>query len=120
MAELTATVEKQPNQTTIRISGYLSGDHAESLETAFAELDSKKVLLDFDEKCFINSAGLAVLFDLLLPLRVRAQSFASCIRPRSHLDMERCGLHLDAERTENRKSGFPQDNNCHLKTAGTE
>ena len=54
MAELTATVDQQPNQTTIRISGYLSADHAESLETAFAELDSKKVLLDFDEKCFIS------------------------------------------------------------------
>ena len=80
MAELTATVDQQPNQTTIRISGYLSADHAESLETAFAELDSKKVLLDFDEKCFINSAGLDVLFDRLLPLRERAPSSASCIR----------------------------------------
>ena len=38
MAELTSTVDKQPNQTTIHIAGYLSGDHAESLETAFAEL----------------------------------------------------------------------------------
>ena len=65
MAELTSTVEKQPNHTTVHISGYLSADHAESLETAFAELDSQRVLLDFDEKCFINSAGLAVLFDLL-------------------------------------------------------
>ena len=47
----------------------MSGDHAESLESAFAELDSQKVLLDFDEKCINVSAGLAVLFDLLLPLR---------------------------------------------------
>ena len=29
MAELTSTVEKQPNHTTIHISGYLSGDHPE-------------------------------------------------------------------------------------------
>ena len=82
MAELTATVDKQPTQTTIRISGYLSAEHAESLETAFAELDSKKVLLDFDQKCFINSAGLAVLFDLLLPLRdqgtIRPRTSARC------------------------------------------
>lgn len=48
MAELTSTVEKQPNQTTIRISGYLSSENAESLETAFSELgDAQKVLLDF-------------------------------------------------------------------------
>ena len=75
MAELTATVDQQPNQTTIHISGYLSAEHPESLETAFANLDSKRVLLDFDEKCFINSAGLAVLFDLLLPLRDQGTEF---------------------------------------------
>ena len=83
MAELTATVDKQPNQTTIRISGYLSGDHAESLETAFTELDSGKVLLDFDAKCFINSAGLAVLFDLLLPLRDQGTEFR-IVHPAPH------------------------------------
>ena len=81
MAELTATVDKQLNQTTIRISGYLSADHAESLETAFAELDSKKVLLDFDEKCFINSASL--VFDLLLPLRDQGTEFR-IVHPASH------------------------------------
>ena len=69
IAELTSTVSKQPNQTTIHISGYLSSENAESRETAFAELDSQKVLLNFDEKCFLNSAGLAVLMDLLLPLK---------------------------------------------------
>ena len=30
MAELTATVDQQPNQTTVRISGYLSSENAES------------------------------------------------------------------------------------------
>ena len=84
MAELTSTVEKQPNHTTIHISGYLSGDHPESLETAFAELgDARKVLLDFDEKCFINSAGLAVLFDLLLPLRDQGTEFR-IVHPAPH------------------------------------
>ena len=84
MPELTSTVEKQPNHTTIRISGYLSGDHAESLETAFAELgDEKQVLLDFGEKCFINSAGLAVLFDLLLPLRDQGTEFR-IVHPAPH------------------------------------
>ena len=76
MAELNATLDQQPRQTTIHISGYLSGDHAESLETAFAELGgAEKVLLDFDEGCFINSAGLAVLFDLLLPRRDQGTDF---------------------------------------------
>ncbi len=83
MAELTATVDRQPNQTTIRISGYLSAENAESLESAFAELDSQKVLLDFDEKCFINSAGLAVLFDLLLPLRDQGTEFR-IVHPAPH------------------------------------
>ena len=50
MTELTSTVEKRPNQTTIRISGYLSGDHGvpgDRLHRA----DSQKVF-DFDEECF--------------------------------------------------------------------
>ena len=47
MAELTAATEKQPSHTTIRVTGYLSGDHAESMETAFTELgNAKHVLLD--------------------------------------------------------------------------
>ena len=83
MAELTATVDMQPNQTTIRISGYLSADHAESLETTFTELDAQKGLLDFDAKCFINSAGLAVLFDLLLPLRDQGTEFR-IVHPAPH------------------------------------
>ena len=84
MADLTATVDQQPNQTTIHISGYLSGDHAESLETAFSQLGgSRKVLLDFDEKCFINSAGLAVLFDLILPLRDEGTEFR-IVHPAPH------------------------------------
>ena len=84
MAELTSTTEKQPNHTTIHISGYLSGDHTESLETAFTELgDVNQVLLDFDEKCFINSAGLAVLFDLLLPLRDQGTEFR-IVHPAPH------------------------------------
>ena len=84
MAELTATTEQQPNHTTIRVSGYLSGEHAESLETAFADLgNAKQVLLDFDEKCFINSAGLAVLFDLLLPMRDQGTKFR-IVHPAPH------------------------------------
>ena len=30
---------------------------------------SGKIVLSFDEKCFINSTGLAVLMDLLLPIK---------------------------------------------------
>ena len=97
MAELTSTVEKRPNHTTIHISGYLSGDHAESLETAVAELgNGKKVLLDFDEKCFINSAGLAVLFDLLLPLRDQGTEFRIVLpAPHFHEVFDIVGLSKD-------------------------
>ena len=84
MAELTATVDQQANQTTIHISGYLSSENAASLESAFAALgDAQKVLLDFNEKCFINSAGLAVLFDLLLPLRDQGTEFR-IVHPAPH------------------------------------
>ena len=57
-------------RATIHLRGYLSGDSAEPLEAAFAEaVGARQVLLVFQPKDFINSAGLAVLFDLVLPLR---------------------------------------------------
>ena len=68
MTELTASITRETDYTAIHISGYLSSD-AEALEAAFAEAGDTYLVLIFDEKCFINSAGLAVLFDLILPLQ---------------------------------------------------
>ena len=60
MSELTTKVTLKPDHTEIRINGYLSTDSAEKMDEAIKETgDANKVLLIFDEQCFINSAGLA-------------------------------------------------------------
>ena len=50
---------------TIHITGYCSGDAYEPLKVALSDVSMDKLVLSFDEKCFINSTGLAVLMDLL-------------------------------------------------------
>ena len=58
------------DQAAIHISGYISNDAADPLEIAFKEAaDAAKLLVVFDEKCFINSVGIAILLDLILPLK---------------------------------------------------
>mgnify|MGYP001327973257 CR=1 FL=1 len=83
MTELTAAVQQQADHTVIHIGGYLSTE-AEAIEAAFAESDAAhKVLLSFDEKCFINSTGLAILFDLILP-RTEAGRQVRIVHPAEH------------------------------------
>ena len=66
----TASTIREGDRAAIHIGGYISNDAAEPLETAFQEAsDATKILVVFDEKCFINSTGLAILFELLLPLK---------------------------------------------------
>ena len=68
MNAVTSRVEQQGNVAVIHLAGYLSSESAGPLEEAFQQVaGSQKVLLVFQEKDFINSAGLAVLFDLILP-----------------------------------------------------
>ena len=68
MNELTTNVTNKPDYAEIRINGYLSADSAEKMDEAIQQIgDAKKVLLIFDRECFINSAGLAALFDFILP-----------------------------------------------------
>jgi len=65
----TAEVVHTADCSTVRISGYISSDAAEPLESAFAQVaDVQKVLLEFAEDAFLNSTGIAILFDLVLPL----------------------------------------------------
>ncbi|MFP6593194.1 MAG: hypothetical protein VCE12_22040 [Candidatus Latescibacterota bacterium] len=40
-----------------------------------------QITLFFDEKCFINSTGLAVLMDLLLPIKDRS---ITLVHPKAH------------------------------------
>ena len=66
----TASTIHEGDHTGIHIGGYISTDAAEPLETAFQEAsDALRVLVIVDEKCFINSTGLAILFELILPLK---------------------------------------------------
>ena len=55
MIELTAEVTNKPDHTEIRIAGYLSSDDEAMKEVG----EAKKVVLIFDEQCFINSTGLS-------------------------------------------------------------
>ena len=58
------------DRAAIHIGGYISTDAADPLQTAFQEAsDAPKILVVFDQKCFINSTGLAILFELILPLK---------------------------------------------------
>ena len=66
----TAKVVSHDTHAAVEIAGYISSDAADPLEAAFRELpDVSRILAVFDEKCFINSTGLAILFDLILPLK---------------------------------------------------
>ena len=68
MSKLTADVQHQADRCSIHLTGYLSSDSAQPLEEAFVKAaDYNKILLVFAEKMFVNSAGLAVLFDLIFP-----------------------------------------------------
>ena len=68
MIELTAKVTNKPDHAEIRIAGYLSSDSADLLDEAMQQVgDTKKVVLIFDEKCFINSTGLSAMFEHVLP-----------------------------------------------------
>jgi anti-anti-sigma factor len=66
---------------TIHITGYCSGDAYEPLKVALSDVSGDTLVLSFDEKCFINSTGLAVLMDLLLPLKEKQ---ITLVHPKKH------------------------------------
>ena len=67
MSELTAQIEQKNDTSIICLAGYLSSENAGALEDAFKQVTAaERILLVFRESDFITSAGLAVLFDLIL------------------------------------------------------
>jgi len=66
---------------TIHITGYCTGDAYEPLKVALSGIAGDTIVLSFDEKSFINSTGLAVLMDLLLPLKDKQ---ISLVHPKAH------------------------------------
>ena len=80
----TAEVILRDTHTVVQISGYISTDAADPLETAFQEAsDAPGILVIFDERCFINSTGLAILFDLILPWRDQGKD-VRIVHPSAH------------------------------------
>ena len=86
MAPRTPTAEAihDGDQAAIHIDGYISTDAADPLETAFQEASgAPKLLVIFDQKCFINSTGLAILFELILPLKDQGKD-VRIVHPSKH------------------------------------
>ena len=84
MSELTAQVQHQQGIATIHLVGYLSSDNAQSLDDAFAQVgEAPKILLVFREGDMITSAGIAVLFDLIMTAEDRGQQ-VRIVQPMAH------------------------------------
>ena len=99
MSEYTAQVEHQEGISIIRLAGYLSSENAGELEEAFERIgDAEKVLLVFREQDMISSAGLAVLFDLIFPLKEQGKEFR-IVQPSKHFRkvFDIIGLSKDVE-----------------------
>ena len=83
-SSLTTRVSRQGDISVIGLQGYLAATGGEVLEKAFGEVaDSEKILLVFGGDDFINSAGLAVLFDLILPAKEKGVQFR-IVHPAQH------------------------------------
>ena len=99
MSTLTAQVQHQGNISVIQLAGYLSSEAASVVEEAFQQAgDAQKVLLVFQEKDFITSAGLAVVFDCVLPLQDQGRQ-VRIVHPSKHFRrvFDIVGLSKDVE-----------------------
>ena len=84
MSAIEANVESVYGRATIHLKGYLSGDAPEPLEAAFAQAAGvQQILLVFQPQDSINSAGAAVLFDLVLPLKEQGED-VRVVHPSAH------------------------------------
>ena len=99
MTELTAQIQHQEGIAVIHLAGYLSSDNAQGLDDAFAQLgDAPKILLVFREGDMISSAGLAVLFDLIMTAEEQGQQ-VRLVQPAAHFRkvFDLVGLSEDVE-----------------------
>ena len=84
MSTLTAQVKQQGEVSVIQLTGYLSSEVAKVVEEAFQQVaDAHKVLLVFEEKGFMTSAGIAVIFDCVLPLQAQGRQ-VRIVQPSKH------------------------------------
>jgi anti-anti-sigma regulatory factor len=76
-----------------------STESADQLDEAMKQVgDAKKVVLIFDEKCFINSTGLSALFEHILPGIEQGKEFR-VVHPAPHFRkvFDIVGLSSDVE-----------------------
>ena len=84
MSMLTAQVKQQEQVSVIQLAGYLSSEAAGVVEEAFQQVaEAEKVLLVFQDKDFMTSAGLAVIFDCVLPLKGQGKQ-VRIVQPSKH------------------------------------
>ena len=99
MSELTAQVQQREEISVIHLEGYLSSENAGALDEAFEQAAAAgKVLLVFRDKDMISSAGLAVLFDLVLSAQEQGRQ-VRIAQPASHFRkvFDIVGLSKDVE-----------------------
>ena len=87
-------IQTRVENHTIHITGYVSSDAYEPLKEALSQV-SDRIVLSFDEKCFINSTGFAILFDLILPIKEKVR----IVHPSAHFRkvFDIVGLSRDVE-----------------------
>ena len=98
-SSLTTRVSRKGDVAIVNLEGYLSATAGDALEGALEEVTGcERVLLVFGVDDFINSAGLAVLFDLILPVIEKGVKFR-IVHPAPHFCkvFEIVGLSKDAE-----------------------
>lgn len=84
MSKLAVQMERQEDLAIIDLKGYLSGSSGEPLEDAFRQgADAQRFLVLFQKKDFINSAGLAILFDLVLAAKEQGKQ-VRVVHPSRH------------------------------------
>lgn len=84
MNQLKAQVKHQEGVAVIHLAGYLSTEAASVVEESFRQVeDASKILLSFQEETYLNSAGLVMLFDLIMPLLSRGKQLR-IVHPSKH------------------------------------
>ena len=84
MNSLSAQVKQQERVSVVQLAGYLSSEAAKVVVVAFQQVaDAGKVLLVFEEGGFMTSAGLAVIFDCVLPLQAQGRQ-VRIVQPSKH------------------------------------
>lgn len=80
----TATTTRDGGKATVAITGYISKDADEALTAALGGArDADRILLSFAADCFLNSVGIAILLDLILPLKDEGKEIR-IVHPSAH------------------------------------